>query len=141
MFEERKANILRVVNATWNEGNLDALDEINAPGYIRHRMPFADILGLDALKEYVKSIRSNYPDFHITIYDIAIDGDIVFTRWSWTGTHSGQSGDLPIPPTGKQVSVTGCSLARTQDGKAIEEWSFADNLGLLQQLGVVPSMR
>lgn len=53
MFADRKANILRVVDEGWNQGKLDALDEINAPGYIRHRAPFADIVGLDALKEYV----------------------------------------------------------------------------------------
>jgi predicted ester cyclase len=140
MSEERKANILRIAGEAWNMGNLDALDEISTTECIRHRTPFPDIEGLDAHKEYIASIRITYPDFHLTIHELIIEGDIVVSRWSWTGTHSGESGTPLIPPTGKQVTVSGCSVTHTLEGKAVEEWSFSDNLGLMQQLGVVPPM-
>lgn len=57
MSGDLKTKFLHVVDEGWDQGNPDTLDEINAPGYIRHRAPFPDIVGLDALKEYVKSIR------------------------------------------------------------------------------------
>ena len=58
------------------------------------------------------------------------------TRTTWRGTHQGAF--LGIPPTGKQVNVTGIDISRVASGKFVEHWQSADNLGLLQQLGVVP---
>ena len=45
---------------------------------------------------------------------------------------------MRIPPTGKQVSWTGIGIYRIEDDKIVEAWASTDNLGLLQQLGVIP---
>jgi predicted ester cyclase len=47
---------------------------------------------------------------------------------------------MGIPPTGKQVTVSGITISRLKDGKIVEEWSNWDTLGMLRQLGVVPEM-
>jgi predicted ester cyclase len=47
---------------------------------------------------------------------------------------------MGIPPTGKQVTVSGITISRVKNGKVVEEWSNWDPLGMLQQLGVVPEM-
>jgi predicted ester cyclase len=57
--------------------------------------------------------------------------------FNWTGTHQGVFND--IPPTGKQVTVTGLDLWLFRDGRCIKHWNQEDNLGLLQQLGVIPA--
>jgi predicted ester cyclase len=44
-----------------------------------------------------------------------------------------------IPPTGKAVAVRGITICRIVDGKVKTEWTEYDRLGLLRQLGVVPS--
>jgi hypothetical protein len=50
-------------------------------------------------------------------------------------------GDLMrIPPTSKQVTATGIAITRVLNGKVVEQWANYDDLGLLQQLGVIPSM-
>jgi predicted ester cyclase len=47
---------------------------------------------------------------------------------------------MGIAPTGKRSTVTGISIERYKDGKAAEAWNNWDTLGMLQQLGVVPTM-
>ena len=57
-------------------------------------------------------------------------------RWTWRATHKGEY--MGIAPTGKQVTLTGIAISRVVDGKTVEEWGEMDNLGMMQQLGVVP---
>jgi hypothetical protein len=47
---------------------------------------------------------------------------------------------LPIPPTGKEVTLVGCVVVQIVDGKIVEEFEYSDYLGFLQQLGVVPRL-
>jgi predicted ester cyclase len=64
------------------------------------------------------------------------EGDKVVVRQTFRGTHTG--GLMGIPPTGKRVAVPGIFITRIVNGKAVEQWANYDNLGLMQQLGVVP---
>ena len=65
------------------------------------------------------------------------DGEYVATRWTATGTHKGDL--FGIAPTGKQSTVTGITIDHWVDGKVAEAWVNWDTLGLLQQIGAVPS--
>ena len=47
---------------------------------------------------------------------------------------------MPIPPSGKEVTLVGCVVVRVEDGKILEEFEYADYLGFLQQLGIVPHL-
>lgn len=58
-------------------------------------------------------------------------------RFTVTGTHQGAFAG--IPATGRQVAMQGIIIHRLQDGKIIEDWVVRDTLGLMQQLGVIPS--
>ena len=67
------------------------------------------------------------------------EGDKVVTRWTGRGTHQAElPGNPPIPPTGKQVTVTGIDVYRIENGRTAEHWGNFDQLGMLQQLGVIP---
>ena len=78
-----------------------------------------------------------FPDLQFTIEDMVAEGDFVVVRHTTRGTHQGNF--RGIPPTGKQVSGTGMFIDRIVNGKAVEQWINGDDLGLLQQLGVVPT--
>jgi len=67
-----------------------------------------------------------------------VEGDKAAWRETFSGTHTGDL--MGIPPTGKQVRIDGISYGRVRDGKAVEHWGSGDNLGMLQQLGVIPMM-
>ena len=64
------------------------------------------------------------------------EGDKVATRKTFHGTHQGEF--MGIPPTGQQVSIGLIDIVRIVDGKVVEHWSIGDNLGMMQQLGVIP---
>jgi len=138
MSEDIKTKFHRVVDEAWNKGNLDALDELHSVDYIEHHSPFPDVEGLDAFKQMVAGAHKTYPDFHITIHELILEGDKLASRWSWTGTHLGQTRQLAISPTGKLITLTGSHILHIEGDKLIEGWQFADDLGLLQQFGLAP---
>lgn len=73
-----------------------------------------------------------------TVEDQVADGSQVATRWSARGTHTGP---LPggIGPTGKSAIVTGISIERYAHGKLVESRVNWDFMGMLQQLGIIPT--
>jgi len=79
-----------------------------------------------------------FPDLEYTQEDLIAEGDRVVERWTARGTHKGAL--FGIPPTGKQITSTGILIHRIVDGKIVAFVEVADGLGLMQQLGVVPSM-
>ena len=70
--------------------------------------------------------------------DVLADGDRVAVRWTARGRH--ENTYLGEGPTGREIAQTGLTLLRVQDGVITQIWSQPDSLGLLQQLGVVPTM-
>jgi predicted ester cyclase len=82
-------------------------------------------------------LRQAFPDGGVVIEDIIAEGDKVAVRFSFHGAHQGEF--MGIPPTGKQVIVSGMDINRIVEGKLIERWAVFDMLSLLQQLGVMPT--
>ena len=139
-LEQLKAKIRWAGEEAWLKGNLDALGEVYDADYIFHRPPFPDTKGLEAAKESVAGTRSGYSDIQIAYEEMISEGNSIAYRYTWRGKHTGQSPTLPIPPTGKEVTLTGCVVVHVANGKVIEEFEFSDYLGFLQQLGVVPPL-
>jgi predicted ester cyclase len=79
--------------------------------------------------------RSAFPDSYFTVEDMMAEGDKVATRKTFHGSHQGEF--MGIPPTGRQVSMGLIDIVRISDERVVEHWSMGDNLGLMQQLGVV----
>ena len=46
---------------------------------------------------------------------------------------------MEMPPSGKKVAVPGLQIDRFSGGKIVEEWTYFDLLGMLQQLGAIPA--
>ena len=72
----------------------------------------------------------------MVVEDMIAEGDIVVLRYALEGTHEGEL--FGIPPTGKQLSDKGIAVERISDGKIREHWRVTDELGMMQQLGVIP---
>ena len=64
------------------------------------------------------------------------EGAKVATRKTFHGSHQGEF--MGIPPTGQQVSMELIDIVRIADGRVVEHWAVGDNLGMMQQLGIVP---
>ena len=139
MPEDNKMLVRRMIEQLWNQRNLAIADELAAPNFVSHDPASPDFgRGPEALKRMVKHYTEAFPDTRFTIDEMISEGDRVVARWSVTGTHQGRLGD--IPPTNRQVTVTGVDIARVSGGKVQEVWTSWDALGMMRQLGAVQTM-
>ncbi len=138
-IEENKAIVRRFVEEVWNKGDLTVIDDLFATNYVNHDPNRPEVLDPESYKQWVVISRTGFPDLHVTIEEMIAEGDKVATRWTYRGTHKGELRE--IPPTGRQVTVTGINIARIAGGKIEECWWNYDALGLMQQLGIIPTMR
>jgi steroid delta-isomerase-like uncharacterized protein len=136
--EENKRISWRVADEGFSKGNVDAFDELVAEDFVNHDPAVPPDLppGREGLKALARFYRSAFPDTQLTIEDQIAEGDKVVSRYTVRGTHQGDFAG--VPPTGKQVTVTGITIDRIEGGKIVESWNEFGQLSLLQQLGVVP---
>jgi steroid delta-isomerase-like uncharacterized protein len=134
--EENKELVRRFVEEFWNEGNAAAADELMAVDAEIH-MPTGELVDLDGLKGFAGAFRGSFPDWHSTFEELIAEGDRVAERWTGRGTHRGEL--QGIAPTDRRVEVPGSVFYRIVDGKIMEFRGQLDMMGLMQQLGAIPS--
>lgn len=135
--EENKVFARRFIEEAWDKGNLAIIDEVVAEDFVYHDPPPGIPSTREGFRRIVAMSRVAFPDLRIVLEDVIAEEDRVAVRYTMRGTHQGEL--MGMPPTGKQVAVPGIVVLRVRDGKLTERWENADNLGLMQQLGVVPS--
>jgi steroid delta-isomerase-like uncharacterized protein len=135
--EENKAVFRRYVEELGNEGKLELADEI-FDRYLAHQSDGSVLeRGPEDVKRFMGEFREAFPDFHSTVEDQIAEGDRVVTRWRMRGTHEGEF--RGIAPTGNKLDITGIGIFRFSDGKVVESWDNFDQLGMMRQLGAIPS--
>ena len=135
MSTEEIRGIIRCwIDEVWKKGDLDAVNEIFAADFVFHYAGTQGKPDREGYKEAVTDLVAPFADVHAAVEDVIMEGDKVVLRWTWGGTHTGEF--WGIPPTGRQVAVTGISILRIVGGKIVEEWGEMDNMGLMAQLGV-----
>ncbi|MGI9534766.1 MAG: ester cyclase [Thermodesulfobacteriota bacterium] len=119
----------------WNNGNISLLGEIYSPDYTLHliNQDNPEIVGTEALKDYVNFLRTAYPDLKFVREEVMVSGNKVISQTSFSGTNTGPRGDLQ--PTGKSVNVSGVIISRIDDGKIAEEWIYINMASVYKQLG------
>ena len=138
MSEQNKALVRRAVEEVWNGRNFANLSAFVASDIVIHAtLPEGKIHGPEGIQHFYGALHNAFPDLHFTIEDQIAEGDRVVTRWTATGTHTGAF--QGIPPTGTRFKLSGIDIDRIAGGKVVECWPNADELGLLQQLGVLPA--
>jgi len=140
MSDQNKALARRDIEEVWNQGKLAFIDELVASNATFHdaNVPGGKFTGPHGYQQFVEIYRNAFPDVRITIEDQIAEGDKVTTRWTATGTHKGDL--MGVKPTNKRATVTGINIDRFQNGKVVESWGNYDMFGMMQQLGVVPSL-
>jgi steroid delta-isomerase-like uncharacterized protein len=133
--EQNKMLARRVWDEIWHRGNLDVMDSLFAADFVRHDPNGRVLKGVDQNRQFIASMRQAFPDLHYAVDDEIADGDKVVVRYRFTGTHQGPFQGAPA--TGKPVSYTGILIYRFAEGRIAEQWTEADLLSFLQQLGVV----
>ena len=87
--------------------------------------------------EIISMMRGGFPDIQWTLEEMVAEGDMVAARFTMRGTHKGAF--FGMPPTGKKIKVQAMNFYRFSGGKIVEERGQPDLLGLMQQIGAIPS--
>jgi steroid delta-isomerase-like uncharacterized protein len=125
---------LELIERAFNNGQLDLLDEIVAPGIVDHgSIPLARA-GLPGFKQRFAMLKVAFPDSEVVIERTFATDDLVARQWTVRGTNTGPF--LGMPATYRTIDVSGVDVERIAGGKVVEHWSFWDRMDLLEQLGV-----
>lgn len=131
--QDRKKQIVDTWRAAWDQGQVDVLDDLLSPDYIRHgRTGDQDRA---AFKVSILSSRAAFPDLVTTIEHMIAEGDLVSVRWSSTGTHLSTFQD--VPATRRSVVIHGVTTARFNGPLVAEEWVTWDPVDLFTSLGII----
>jgi steroid delta-isomerase-like uncharacterized protein len=119
----------------YGRGKLDLIDQIYADDFVDDSPGGGK--GRELIKEAVAEFHQACPDLRMEIEDVFATQDRVVIRYIGRGTQTGAFGN--IPPTGKAIAVRGITVFLIENGKIKTEWTEYDRLGMLRQVGVVPS--
>lgn len=126
----------------WNAGSLSAAlaaaEQIVAPDFTDHSRPPMLPDGLEGLKQQITIFYEAFPNIWSHVEDVLAEGDRVVVRWTGGGTHQGSF--FGLPPTGRSGSTTGIHIFRVAGDRIVEHWGNSDDLGMMQKIGVIPSM-
>ncbi len=126
----------RVFNDLVNGRNLDLLPQLCTEDYVYHGPGGMDLRGIGELREMIEGYFAAFPDLQMTAEERVVEGDLISTRWSLTGTHDGPLDD--IDPTGKKINISGQIIMRFEGSKIAEEWESFDEVAMLRQIGEMP---
>lgn len=126
----------RILTQACNQGDQTVVNELIAVGDNPRTVSGGAPAGRMGLKQLIAIFRIAFPDLHCTVKDEISAGDKVAACWTMRGTHKGPF--LGNRPTGRPVVAQGLIFARIQHDRIAEEWTLVDQMGILQQLGLIP---
>jgi predicted ester cyclase len=133
---DNKARFRRTYEELLNQGILEVADELIAPDFINHEAPPGMDRGPESMRGLANMLRTAFPDLHFEIEGLVAEGDTVAGRLTMSGTHEGPL--MGTPPTGRWMRQAHMHFVRFREGLAVEQWGVRDDLGMMQQLGVIP---
>ena len=131
--QENQANARRFLEEVVNRGNVAVIDELSSPSFVDHTAPPGVPAGNEGFKAFITMFRAAFPDLRYTIDDEIAEGDKVVERVTASGTMKGDFQGMPA--SGKTATWSEIHITRFENGKAVEHWGVADQLGMLAQLG------
>ena len=123
----------------FNQGNLAVVEELLAPDSFTHLPAWGLPNNRMGLKQMIASLRTAFPDLHCTVDDEIHQGNKSAAHWTMHGTHEGLL--FGNPPTGRRIEVQGIIFTYAENGRIVDTWLLLDQMGMLQQLGIVPPPR
>ncbi len=134
---DNKSVIQAFIEDVINQGHLDRADDIVIEDFVELDPLPGQAQGREGLKDVIRQIRSAFPDIRWTVDEMVAEGDKVFSRFTWSGTHEGAF--LGVPATGRRITVKGMVIDRLAAGKMADSRILMDTLGMMQQLGALPA--
>ncbi len=137
--ETNKALVRRFFDEVCNGLKLEVADQLIAADHVYHDPVIRAAVGPEGIKRVIVPQPQSFTEMRWVIDDmVTAERNIVVTRWTGTGLHTGDVAG--IPATGKRVTITGTWIHRIANGKIAESWNTWDAMGMVKQLGAAPVM-
>ena len=118
-----------------NTGKFEIFNEAVSIENIDHDPARGQVPGPEGYRVFFKALREAFPDLSVALETLVADEEAVAFAYTLTGTQSGSY--MGFAPTGRRMKIRGMQISKFKDGKMVERWGSSDELGMLQQLGVV----
>lgn len=128
----RTAAVINALEQSWGRGDVDALDAVLAPSYVRRGRRSRQ--SKDELKASILDMRRAFPDLDMRVTR-AVEGESDLALY-WTSTGTLHDEYLGLPPTGRQYSVSGATFSHFDGDRIVEENVIYDRRGKYSSLGV-----
>jgi predicted ester cyclase len=118
----------------WNYRDDSGIERLAATDVIVHGLDESGkpVIGSHLFRKFRQAFLSAFPDIHVDVEDVMLEGDKTAVRLKFFGTHTGDG--LGIPPTGKRFTSTAIVIILWRDGKIAESWNEFDAAGMTRQL-------
>ena len=137
MAQDNRSIVREFIEEVINQGRFDSAARYVWEDVVE-QVPFpGQGPGLEGLKDVLRGMRTAFPDLYFGVEEHVAENDKVLTRFEWTGTHQGDF--LGVPATSRPVKVWGMVIDRLQDGRIKDTRIIMDILGLMMQMGALPS--
>jgi predicted ester cyclase len=136
MSEQHKLLARRFYEEVVNQKKLGTMDELCAPDLVDHNALPGQRPGRDGLKDSFGQFLAGFPDLRATVHQLVAEGDILVSRFTMEGTHTGEL--MGAAPTGRRVTFRGIDMVRIRENRAVEVWHEGNDVEILMQLGVQP---
>lgn len=120
-----------------NQHDVEGCTPLFAADAIIHSTTAPGPVNFEGYKQVGYAFLAGFPDLKGEILDQIEDGEKVVTRIAWSGTNTGALNGMP--PTGRSFRSEAIVIDRIVDGQILERWETNDMLGMLQQLGAIPT--
>jgi steroid delta-isomerase-like uncharacterized protein len=124
--------VRRYYETLWNPWNFSVAADLLASDLRFRGSLGVEARGLAEFQRYMEFVRAAFPDFHNAIQDLVAEGNQVFARLLYTGTHEGRI--FGLNPTGRRIAYAGAALFRIAEGRIAEGWVLGDVADLKRQL-------
>lgn len=135
MSEDTRTVVKRFVTEYQNGRDEDVLEELIPEDVVDHSAAPGMPPGREGVKAFHDAFHAAFSGLHADIHQQVAEDDLVVTRKTFRGTHTGDF--MGIPPTGREIELGVIDIVRIRNGQIAEHWNELDQLGLLRQLGVV----
>ena len=135
MSKEKNVEAQEKFGEAVNTGNLELIRDVVADNVKDHDPAPDQGPGPQGFIDFFSGMRTSFPDFEVEVDHMVTDQDNVSFAYTAKGTHKGNF--MGYEPTGKSFEVRGMQIGRFENGKLAERWGSTNQLGILQQLGLV----
>lgn len=133
--QENSTIVRRFVEEVQSRRDVSAIDRFISPDFVNYSDPNRS--ELKDVKQFFQAFFTAFPDVEATIHMQVAEGDKVVTHKTFNATHQGEF--MGIAPTGNKIAYEVIDIVTVAGDKITEHWVVGDNLGLMKQLGAIPS--